>query len=100
VRCPPTARWLPAPARRFRHVPLKGSYANLADFTVVRNMVEPIRSLGHFVDRPDLWGFGLAKPLWIALAPFCEFNSLLRYELRREVLMMFVSTTARSLRPK
>jgi len=41
-----------------------------------------------------------AKPLWIAAAPFCEFNSLLRYELRREVLMIFVSTTARSLRPK
>jgi len=38
----------------------------------------------------------IAKPLWIALAPFCEFNSLLRYELRREVMMMFVSTTARS----
>jgi len=29
----------------------------------------------------------IAKPLWIALAPFCEFNSLLRYELRREVLI-------------
>jgi hypothetical protein len=38
----------------------------------------------------------IAKPLWIAPPPFCEFNNLLRYELRREVLMMFVSTIARS----
>jgi hypothetical protein len=38
----------------------------------------------------------IAKPLWSALASFCEFNNRLRYELRREGLMMFVTTTALS----